>query len=96
MFDYYDQQLLTPELREIMGKVLACQANLYDESQPEATPWFAVSLPDRAAAKLFEQHAEALNTYAFEQKTWEDGLIQKGFTIDEGWVGCENNYYSND
>ncbi len=93
MFEYYDQKLLPPDLRQKLGKVLACQANFIDQERLKSDPWFAVSLPDRAAARLFEAHAAELGAYTLEQKTWEDGFIEKGFTIDDVWIGCNFNYH---
>lgn len=93
MFEYYDQKLLPPDLRQKLGKVLACQANFIDQERLKSDPWFAISLPDRAAARLFEEHAAELGAFTLEQKTWEDGFIEKGFTIDDVWIGCNFNYH---
>ncbi len=93
MFEYYDQKRLPTKVQEKLGKVLACQANFIDQERLKSDPWFAVSLPDRAAAQLFEAHAAELRTFTLEQKTWEDGFIEKGFTIDDVWIGCNFNYH---
>ena len=96
MFEYYDHRILPPEVQEKLGKALACKANFVEQERIKSDPWFAVSLPDRAAAKLFEQHSSELSAYKFEQITWEDGFIEKGFTIDDVWIGCNFNYQSLD
>ncbi|MGB4595163.1 MAG: DUF4173 domain-containing protein [Anaerolineaceae bacterium] len=96
MFEYYDGQSLPPEVHEKLGKALACKANFVDQARIKSEPWFSVSLPDRAAAKLFEEHSTALSAYKFEQKTWGDGYVEKGFTIDDVWIGCNYSYHPAD
>lgn len=89
MFEYYDGNMLPPQAHEKLGKALACMSKNKTQFADSADPWFAVSLPDRTASRLFEKHAREINSYPFEMlETREEGFVEYGFWIDDAWIYC--------
>jgi len=87
LFEAYDEQTFAPELKETLGKVLACKAARFGPRLDTAQPWFATKPADRRAKALFESHRLELAKYIFESR--ESGA---GILFPEGFVFCEYLY----
>lgn len=88
LFEYYDNQALSTALHEKIGKVLACQANRLNHPSSLAEPWYAISLPQRNAARLFSQHSQELSQYHFETDSHYDRVLENKIFIDGEWIFC--------
>lgn len=88
LFKHYDNQALSPALHETIGKVLACQARRLGQPSALVEPWYAISLPQRAAARLFSQRSAELSKYHFETESVREGALESKILIDGEWVYC--------
>lgn len=87
LFEAYDNKTLPADLRQTLGKVLACKAARLGPRLDLEAPWFATNPVNQRAKNLFEAHRLDLAQYTFV--TREEG---SGIEFSDGFVFCDYSY----
>lgn len=82
LFRYYDDPTLPKDLKDTLGKVLACRQARQTEDE-KASNWTGWTWPRMRANTLYADHASALASYRMTRQ--EDSL---GFLLGDTWVSC--------
>jgi len=89
LFKAYDNKMLPADIRQTLGKILACKAARLGRRLDLSHPWFATNPVNQKAKSLFDAHRLELAQYTFE--TREEG---SGIEFADGFVFCDYSYNS--
>ncbi len=83
LFRVFDNPQTPPDVKTTLGRVLSCNAAIFESRQADGPHWVSRHASWAAAESLYASHAEALAEYPLQ-----DLEFGKGFNMDGGPLFC--------